>query len=95
MNFDRYMKPMAMSDPGRHAALFDGLPRELVSHSCEHTDSQRYRGKRVAVIGTGPTAVQIITEIARKVAHLTVFQRTPNYCAPLRNAPGLRTSTGT
>ncbi len=44
-------------------------------------------GKRVAVIGTGPTAVQLITEIAKDVAHLTVFQRTPNYCAPLRNAP--------
>ena len=45
------------------------------------------RGKRVAVIGTGPTGVQLITEIARDVAHLTVFQRTPNYCAPLRNRP--------
>ncbi|MGA2409756.1 MAG: NAD(P)/FAD-dependent oxidoreductase [Candidatus Binataceae bacterium] len=44
-------------------------------------------GKRVAVIGTGPTAVQLITEIAKEVGHLTVFQRTPNYCAPLRNAP--------
>ena len=44
-------------------------------------------GKRVAVIGTGPTAVQLITEIAKEVSHLTVFQRTPNYCAPLRNAP--------
>jgi cation diffusion facilitator CzcD-associated flavoprotein CzcO len=43
------------------------------------------KGKRVAVIGTGPTGVQLITEIAREVAHLTVFQRTPNYCAPLRN----------
>ena len=28
MNFDRYVKPIAMSDPGRHAALFDGLPRD-------------------------------------------------------------------
>jgi Transglutaminase-like superfamily len=28
MNFDRYRRPMAMSDPGRHAALFDGLPRD-------------------------------------------------------------------
>ena len=28
MNFDRYMKPIAMSDPGRHAAVFDGLPGE-------------------------------------------------------------------
>jgi cation diffusion facilitator CzcD-associated flavoprotein CzcO len=44
------------------------------------------RGKRVAVIGTGATAVQLITEIAKEVGHLTVFQRTPNYCAPLRNS---------
>ncbi len=44
-------------------------------------------GKRVAVIGTGPTAVQLITEIAKEVGHLMVFQRTPNYCAPLRNGP--------
>jgi cation diffusion facilitator CzcD-associated flavoprotein CzcO len=44
-------------------------------------------GKRVGVIGTGATAVQLITEIAREVGHLTVFQRTPNYCAPLRNGP--------
>jgi cation diffusion facilitator CzcD-associated flavoprotein CzcO len=44
------------------------------------------RGKRVAVIGTGATAVQLIPEIAKEVGHLTVFQRTPNYCAPCRNA---------
>ena len=28
MNLDRYMRPIAMSDPARHAALFDGLPRD-------------------------------------------------------------------
>ena len=44
-------------------------------------------GKRVGVIGTGATAVQLITEIAKEVGHLTVFQRTANYCAPLRNRP--------
>ncbi len=44
-------------------------------------------GKRVGVIGTGATGVQLITEIAKEVGHLTVFQRTANYCAPLRNAP--------
>ena len=44
-------------------------------------------GKRVGVIGTGATAVQLITEIAKEVGHLTVFQRTPNFCAPLRNRP--------
>ena len=43
-------------------------------------------GKRVGVIGTGATAVQLIPEIVDEVAHLTVFQRTPNYCAPLHNS---------
>jgi cation diffusion facilitator CzcD-associated flavoprotein CzcO len=42
-------------------------------------------GKRVAVIGTGATGVQTIQTIARTVGHLTVFQRTPNWCAPLHN----------
>jgi cation diffusion facilitator CzcD-associated flavoprotein CzcO len=44
-------------------------------------------GKRVAVIGTGATAVQLIAEIADKVGELFVFQRRPNWCAPLHNAP--------
>ena len=44
-------------------------------------------GKRVGVVGTGATGVQLITEIAKEVGHLTVFQRTANYCAPLRNGP--------
>jgi cation diffusion facilitator CzcD-associated flavoprotein CzcO len=47
----------------------------------------RFAGKRVGVIGTGATAVQAITEIAKTVGHLTVFQRTPNWCAPLHNRP--------
>ena len=36
-------------------------------------------GKRVAVIGTGATAIQVIGEIADKVGDLTVFQRRPNW----------------
>jgi cation diffusion facilitator CzcD-associated flavoprotein CzcO len=44
-----------------------------------------FDGKRVAVIGTGATAVQTIQEVAKTVGHLTVFQRTPNWCAPLHN----------
>jgi cation diffusion facilitator CzcD-associated flavoprotein CzcO len=43
-------------------------------------------GKRVGIIGTGATAVQIIQEIAKTVGNLTVFQRNPNWCAPLHNA---------
>ena len=45
-----------------------------------------FAGKRVAVIGTGATGVQTIQTIASTVGHLTVFQRTPNWCAPLHNA---------
>jgi cation diffusion facilitator CzcD-associated flavoprotein CzcO len=44
-----------------------------------------FAGKRVAVIGTGATGVQTIQTIAKDVGHLTVFQRTPNWCAPLHN----------
>ena len=46
-----------------------------------------FAGKRVAVIGTGATGVQVIQEVAKTAAHLTVFQRTPNFCAPLHNGP--------
>ena len=44
-----------------------------------------FAGQRVAVIGTGATGVQTIQTIAKEVGHLTVFQRTPNWCAPLHN----------
>jgi cation diffusion facilitator CzcD-associated flavoprotein CzcO len=46
-----------------------------------------FEGKRVAVIGTGATGVQTIQEVAKTAARLTVFQRTPNWCAPLHNRP--------
>ena len=46
-----------------------------------------FEGKRVAVIGTGATGVQTIQEVAKTAGSLTVFQRTPNWCAPLHNAP--------
>ncbi len=46
-----------------------------------------FTGKRVAVIGTGSTGIQAIPVIAAQAAHLTVFQRTPNYSLPARHAP--------
>jgi cation diffusion facilitator CzcD-associated flavoprotein CzcO len=46
----------------------------------------RFEAKRVAVIGTGATGVQTIQEVAKTAGHLTVFQRTPNWCAPLHNS---------
>ena len=46
-----------------------------------------FTGKRVAVIGTGSSAIQSIPVIARQAAHLTVFQRTANFSIPSRNGP--------
>jgi len=46
-----------------------------------------FGGKRVAVIGTGSSAIQSIPEIAKRAAHLSVFQRTPTYSVPAHNAP--------
>ncbi len=45
-----------------------------------------FENKRVGVIGTGATGVQVIQEVAKTAGHLTVFQRRPNYCAPLNNS---------
>ena len=42
-------------------------------------------GKRVGVIGIGATGIQVVQTIADKVAHLTVFVRTPQYIIPMRN----------
>ena len=44
-----------------------------------------FAGKRVAVIGTGASGVQTIQEVAKTARELMVFQRTPNWCAPLGN----------
>lgn len=46
-----------------------------------------FTGKRVGVIGTGSSSIQCIPIIAEQAATLTVFQRTPGYCVPARNAP--------
>lgn len=43
-------------------------------------------GKRVGIIGTGATGIQVIAEIADKVGSLTVFQRRPNWSVPLNNS---------
>ena len=46
-----------------------------------------FTGKRVGLIGTGSTGIQATPVIAAQAAHLTVFQRTPNYSVPARNGP--------
>ncbi len=44
-------------------------------------------GRRVGVVGTGATGIQVIAEIADKVDELYVFQRRPNWSTPLNNSP--------
>ncbi len=51
-------------------------------HSARWNHDHDLRNRKVAVIGTGPSAVQFIPEIAPKVAKLSVFQRTPNWLVP-------------
>lgn len=75
-------KPKEVEFPG--AELFEG---ELYWTSSWPHHEVDLRGKRVAVVGTGSTGIQVIQEIADQVGHLTVMQRTPNFMAQLGNEP--------
>ena len=56
-------------------------------HSARWDHGYDLRGKRVAVIGTGASATQLVPEIAPLVGHLTVFQRTGNWFLPRKDRP--------
>jgi cation diffusion facilitator CzcD-associated flavoprotein CzcO len=56
-------------------------------HTARWDHSVELRGKRVAVIGTGASAIQFIPAVAPEVEHLTVFQRTPIWCLPKLDRP--------
>ncbi|MCT7658637.1 flavin-containing monooxygenase [Mycobacterium deserti] len=53
-----------------------------IIHTTDWDDSYDPQGRRVAIIGTGATAVQLIPELAKKAADLTVYQRTPIWVVP-------------
>ncbi|KAJ3981157.1 cyclohexanone monooxygenase [Lentinula detonsa] len=69
-----------------HIPEFKGLDtfEGEIHHASRWPEEYDFTGKRAGVIGTGSTGVQIIQEIAPVVAHLTVFQRTPNLTLPMR-----------
>ncbi|MEV6773718.1 NAD(P)/FAD-dependent oxidoreductase [Nocardia sp. NPDC051030] len=54
----------------------------VTMHTARWDHSIQLEGKRVAVIGTGATAVQVVPSIAPEVKQLSVFQRTPIWCVP-------------
>ncbi|MBA2347111.1 MAG: NAD(P)/FAD-dependent oxidoreductase [Solirubrobacterales bacterium] len=56
-------------------------------HTARWDHALALAGKRVAVIGTGASAVQLIPSIAPEVRALTVFQRTPIWCLPKLDKP--------
>ncbi len=58
-----------------------------VFHTARWRHDVDLRGKRVGVIGTGASAIQVIPEIAPRVSSLAVFQRTPSWVLPKRDGP--------
>ncbi|MCK5749854.1 MAG: NAD(P)/FAD-dependent oxidoreductase, partial [Oricola sp.] len=72
---------------GLHQPNIPDIPgRERFSgpmfHTAKWRDDVDLEGKRVAVVGSAASAVQVIPEIVDKVAHLDVYQRTPNWILP-------------
>ncbi|WP_067688152.1 flavin-containing monooxygenase [Nocardia jejuensis] len=60
-----------------------------IFHSARWDHDSDLSGKRVAVIGTGASAIQIVPAIASKVAHLDVYQRTAPWLLPRADRPYL------
>ncbi|MFE3544483.1 flavin-containing monooxygenase [Nocardia sp. NPDC059177] len=58
-----------------------------IIHTTAWDDSYDLTGRKAAIIGTGATAVQLVPEVAERVAELTVFQRTPIWVVPKIDAP--------
>ena len=72
----------ALSDPARPA--IEGLDAfaGTVFHSAEWDHSHDLTGRRVAVIGTGASAIQFVPEIVKVAGHVDVYQRTPPWILP-------------
>lgn len=74
--------PMKPNFPG-----LDDFQGEWYQTSNWPHDAVSFAGKRVGVVGTGSTGIQAIPVIAEQAAHLSVFQRTPQYSTPAKNGP--------
>lgn len=56
-----------------------------IFHTARWPEDVDYKGKRVAVIGTAATGIQVIQSLAPEVAHLTVLQKSPEFTIPMKN----------
>ena len=75
-------EPWSPSLPG-----LDGF-RGNVFHTAAWDHSDDLAGKRVALVGSGATAVQVVPEIQPRLAKLHLFQRTPPWVVPHTRPPG-------
>ena len=66
---------------------FDRFGGDLVHTGAWPQAGVDLAGRRVGIIGAGATTVQLLPRIAPDAGHLTLFQRTPNWCFPMRNMP--------
>ncbi|RMF70483.1 MAG: NAD(P)/FAD-dependent oxidoreductase [Alphaproteobacteria bacterium] len=73
--------PKLPSIPGRERF------RGRAFHSARWPGDLDLENRRVGVIGTGASAIQIVPEVARKAASVIVFQRTPNWIVPRKDRP--------
>lgn len=74
-------KPLIPALPGRERFAGRAFHSSLWEHDYD------VRGKRIAVIGTGASAIQVVPAIAPQVEHLTLFQRTAPWIIPRPDAP--------
>ena len=86
----RHADAVVLATGQLHRPAYPGIPgRETFAghsfHSAEWDHDYDLAGKRVAVVGTGASAVQFVPEIAPQAGRLTVFQRSGNWFMPRRN----------
>jgi len=74
---DRVIVAAGISAFASRPAEFDGLPAELASHSSDHADLGRFRGRRVAVIGGGQSAIESAALLHENGAEVELIMRTP------------------
>ena len=92
-HYTHWFQPLTGTTAEKHDSFFDMYAgMEKFKGISFHTSEWPHEpldltGKRVGIIGTGATAIQIIPEVAKQAAHLTVFQRRANWAAALNNGP--------
>jgi 4-hydroxyacetophenone monooxygenase len=73
-----------LNDPSRAHFAGEENFRGTILHSAHWSDDIKLDGKRVAVIGTGATAMQLVPSIASRVASITVYQRSAQWARPVK-----------